>query len=136
MDHTFRSQDCKSSVSFQVNEISVANGTKSLELSFRIESYGFVVELDEIWFYDDDFTSFALRVEKFTSGKGAILELKAFSDFCMTVRPADSQGHFVLKFLLDSPVHGNSASLSVHLETQSLLDMAEEIKRLATSDSK
>ena len=74
--------------------------------------------------------NFISSIRDLTSGKAIIANLRAMSDFALTVIRADSVAHFAAKFTLADSLTENSANMNVKVETQLLDALASELKLL------
>lgn len=126
----YKSDNARTSFEFQYEDYSNANGSMSFEFSCDVKSFDFTAKLNSIWFYDDDLATFSKELAKLTTNELEVIRLVAMSDFELTIKKEDDLGHFEVTIKLDNPVQRNSAILTTSLSTQSLLDFANEIKRI------
>ncbi len=128
---TLKSPDGLTSLELVKTDYLDENGSKSYGFTCKVKSHGFAAELENIWFYKEDIMQFVDQLNQLlASQKIEEVELRAMSDFTCSIKPSDSLGHFTLKTNLESPVYQNSASIVTEAETQTLTNLAEELKEI------
>jgi hypothetical protein len=125
----FNSVDGNASFEFTYVGSHDVNGNKSFEFAFDVKSHNFSGGVHGIWFEKDDLQSFFGDVEQMTIGSNLSARLIAMSDFELSIHAIDKGGHFEAVFKLSNPLSKNEAKLTVRLETQSVVDFIEAIRR-------
>lgn len=97
--------------------------------SFSIASRGFSVKKEDIWFEQSSLEAFQKEVAMIADRKISSVKLLAMTELELTVKRVDDLGHFSLSFFVIDLAYKNSATVSVTLETQQLLDFANFLLR-------
>ncbi len=130
----YKSSDGSTSFELRRTDFSDENGSKTYCFTCRINSHGFTAEVENIWFYREDLLKFSDELDELIKNqKGGKASLNAMSDFSCVVQASDYLGHFTIKTKLESHVYQNSASLMTEAETQSLSNLASELKVITQS---
>ena len=130
---TYKMDHGKSYFEFERTDFVHANNRKSFKFNFDVKSYGFAGSLSGVWFYYEELNSFIIALNDLVEGKTKQANLNAMSDFVLIITPDDTLGHFSAKFSLLNTISENSADLTVKIETQSLVEFADELNSIINS---
>jgi hypothetical protein len=124
----YQSSDMKSSL--DITKVWEASSNGGNDVGFRIQatSHGFSSLLPEVYFDSVVLCDFIESVDRVVSYKLPRVELQAISEFRLVIEPADSHGHFALKITMQRLFYSISSFLIVELETQSVLNLVNELK--------
>lgn len=120
---------------FSKVDFSDANGSKTYGFNIKIKSHEFSASLDEVWFYQEDLADLLKVISDLISGESNKVQLRAMSDFSLTIQPIDGAGHFAARFKLRNSLQENSAALMLKVETQFLVDFSSDLKSILLHNS-